>query len=51
MTKRQLLSETAKHFDPVGWHSPIVIRVKVLLQKLWAQGNEWDQLVSTEIQE
>ena len=51
VTKRQLLSETAKLFDPVGWLSPIVIRSKVLLQKLWVQGIEWDQLVSTAIQE
>ena len=50
VTKRQLLSETAKLFDPVGWLSPIVIRFKVLLQKLWVQGFEWDQLVSKEIQ-
>ena len=50
VTKRQLLSETAKLFDPVGWLSPIVIRFKVLLQKLWVQGIEWDQLVSKEIQ-
>ena len=49
VTKRQLLSETAK-FDPVGWLSPIVIRFKVLLQKLWVQGIEWDQLVSKELQ-
>ena len=50
VTKRQLLSETAKLFDPVGWLSPIVIRFKVLLQKLWVQGIEWDQHVSKEIQ-
>ena len=50
VTKRLLLSETAKLFDPVGWLSPIVIRFQVLLQKLWVQGIEWDQLVSKEIQ-
>ena len=43
ITKRQLLSDTAKLFDPVGWFGPIVIKFKILLQKLWTRGVDWDE--------
>ena len=48
LTKRKLLSETAKLFDPVGWLGPIVIKIKIMLQKLWVQGLGWDDTLSTE---
>ena len=42
LTKRDLLSETAKLFDPIGWFGPIIIQFKRLLQKLWIRGIEWE---------
>ncbi|KRY46310.1 hypothetical protein T03_7423 [Trichinella britovi] len=41
-TKRSLLSIVFKIFDPLGWLSPFVVRVKILLQRLWQQGVDWD---------
>ncbi|CAG7729536.1 unnamed protein product [Allacma fusca] len=34
-TKRKILSEIAKVFDPLGFLSPVTIRAKFLRQKLW----------------
>ena len=50
ITKRKLLSETVKLFDPVGWLAPVVIKFKVILQKLWIQGVGWDDVHPTELQ-
>ena len=51
LTKRELLSVTAKLFDPIGWLGPIVIRFKILLQRLWVLGIKWDDFLPHEIQE
>ena len=51
ITKRKILSEVAKLFDPLGWLSPIVIRTKVLLQDLWLAEINWDDQVSPELQD
>lgn len=42
-TKRQLLSEVSKLFDPLGWIAPAIIKIKILMQKLWLAGLEWDE--------
>jgi len=44
-TKRQILSQTAKIFDPAGWCTPIIIRAKMLLQQLWLEKLDWDDPV------
>lgn len=41
-TKRQLLSDSARLFDPLGWISPIIVRIKILYQTLWLQDLQWD---------
>ncbi|XP_078051966.1 uncharacterized protein LOC144478120, partial [Augochlora pura] len=46
MTKRRLLSEIAKIYDPLGWLSPIVIRAKILMQSQWIENLNWDDVVS-----
>jgi len=50
-TKRQILSNIAKLFDPLGWAIPIVIRAKILMQQLWASKCDWDETVPTKILE
>ncbi|CAB0045245.1 unnamed protein product [Trichogramma brassicae] len=44
VTKRRILSEVARIYDPTGWIAPVVVRAKILLQYLWLQGHNWDQL-------
>ncbi|XP_064475507.1 uncharacterized protein LOC135389381 [Ornithodoros turicata] len=41
-TKRFLLQATARIFDPLAFLSPFVIRVKIMFQKLWVLGIDWD---------
>lgn len=42
VTKRMILSNTCKIFDPLGLLSPCTITLKILLQKLWELKLEWD---------
>ncbi|XP_062711095.1 uncharacterized protein LOC134289311 [Aedes albopictus] len=41
-TKRQLLSDSSKFFDPFGWIAPVIIRMKILFQHLWLYDLGWD---------
>ncbi|KRZ75294.1 Gypsy retrotransposon integrase-like protein 1 [Trichinella papuae] len=49
-TKRQLISVTAKLYDPLGHLSPYIIRAKVLFQKLWQKGLNWDDELPSDLQ-
>ncbi|UYV77667.1 hypothetical protein LAZ67_15001855 [Cordylochernes scorpioides] len=42
-SKRSLLSLIASIYDPLGWMYPLVIIFKIMLQKLWAMGCNWDE--------
>ena len=42
LTKRQVLSDMAKNFDPLGWVSPISIKLKSLMQEIWVAKLDWD---------
>ncbi|XP_075168994.1 uncharacterized protein LOC142241135 isoform X1 [Haematobia irritans] len=48
-TKRVILSNMAKLFDPLGLVSPIVVRCKMLLQIIWAQKLHWDETVPQDV--
>ncbi|XP_076660299.1 uncharacterized protein LOC143363619 [Halictus rubicundus] len=51
MSKRELLSEIATLFDPLGWLSPIIIRAKILMQQQWLEKISWDDCVSDNTRE
>lgn len=42
-TKRKVLSELARFFDPMGWLAPVLVRGKILMQDLWLCGVAWDE--------
>ncbi|XP_068148360.1 uncharacterized protein [Drosophila tropicalis] len=46
-TKRQVLSDTARIFDPLGILAPVVINFKILLQELWLLNLDWDSELPT----
>ena len=49
MTKRMVLSELAKVFDPIGFTGALLIRGKILMQKLWQTGIGWDESLCTDV--
>ena len=52
LTKRMILSTTAKFFDPLGLISPVILQSKILFQDICrAEINEWDQEVHGELKQ
>ncbi|XP_039307877.1 uncharacterized protein LOC120358265 [Solenopsis invicta] len=41
-TKRTLLSNIAKLYDPLGFLSPVIITAKIIIQELWILKMDWD---------
>ncbi|KAJ8981431.1 hypothetical protein NQ317_015633 [Molorchus minor] len=48
-TKRHVLSELAKVFDPLGIIAPVIFFTKHLIQRMWISGAEWDDPPSEDI--
>ncbi|XP_060665226.1 uncharacterized protein LOC132797503 [Drosophila nasuta] len=48
-TKREVLSQIAKLFDPAGWLAPFVIRPKIFMQEIWLRTLEWDEHLPTDL--
>lgn len=49
VTKRLLLSDIAKLFDPLGWLAPLTVKLKLLFQDVWKTTVEWNEPVSSDI--
>ena len=45
ISKRTILSEIARLFDPLGLLGPVVVTTKILLQDLWKLQIDWDEQV------
>lgn len=50
ITKRFIMSQSLRIFDPLGLLSPCIIQSKILIQTLWIKGIDWDQPVPQDIQ-
>lgn len=48
-TKRSILSEISRIFDPLGFLTPITLHTKSLMQRLWTLGLDWDEKPPPEI--
>lgn len=42
-TKRGVFSVIARIFDPLGLVGPVTINAKIVLQKIWSAGLQWDE--------
>ena len=51
ITKRQVLKDTCKLFDPLGIASPVSIGAKIFMQLLWQLRIDWDEPLGTDLQE
>ncbi|XP_049882518.1 uncharacterized protein LOC126378330 [Pectinophora gossypiella] len=49
-TKRTILSNSAKLFDPLGLLSPCTIIPKIILQNLWLEKHDWDDEIPSNIE-
>ena len=45
------MSLIGKFYDPLGFLSPVIIRFKVLLQKLCQCKTDWDKIIPEELKE
>ncbi|CAK1583812.1 unnamed protein product [Parnassius mnemosyne] len=50
-TKRCLLSEISKLYDPLGWLAPISTKLKILFQNVWKLNISWDEKIPENIQQ
>lgn len=50
-TKRSVLSQIARIYDPSGWLCPIVFWAKNFIQQLWQSGLDWDSPLPTELEQ
>lgn len=48
-TKRIILSTLAQCFDPLGLVNPVIVKGKILIQKLWLKKLDWDAVIEDEI--
>ncbi|KAJ8032137.1 hypothetical protein HOLleu_25575 [Holothuria leucospilota] len=46
LTKRICLSKINSVYDPLGLLTPVTVRAKILLRKLWGAKLEWDEPIS-----
>ena len=51
LTKRAVLSDSAKIFDPLGLISCVTIVVKIIFQRLWEKGIAWEEPLPLDIQQ
>ncbi|XP_071133119.1 uncharacterized protein [Mytilus edulis] len=45
ITKREVLRQSSRIYDPLGILSPITVRSKMLMQNIWETNFNWDELL------
>ena len=51
LSKRKVLSQIARIYDPIGFASAFMIRAKSALQALWKRGVSWDEELPPKLSE
>jgi hypothetical protein len=49
VTKRMIVSDVAKVLDVLGWFSPVTIKMKILLQRIWEIKLDWDDPIPDKV--
>ncbi|KAJ8708891.1 hypothetical protein PYW08_010273 [Mythimna loreyi] len=49
ISKRTILSDMSKIFDPLGWIVPVTTKLKILFQETWLLNLQWDEQVPDKI--
>ncbi|XP_065082642.1 uncharacterized protein LOC135705019 [Ochlerotatus camptorhynchus] len=49
LTKRCVLAEISKLYDPLGLVSPVIVCAKIIMQKLWSSKLNWDDELEEDI--
>ena len=47
-TKREILQHISSVFDPLGYFSPMILKAKLFMKKLWADKCKWNERISNE---
>ncbi|UYV71966.1 hypothetical protein LAZ67_9001376 [Cordylochernes scorpioides] len=50
-TKRNILSQMSKIYDPLGWFAPVMLKIKLMIQTLWALKLTWDEAIPVGLKE
>ncbi|XP_055623373.1 uncharacterized protein LOC129766803 [Toxorhynchites rutilus septentrionalis] len=51
ITKRSVLSDVSRLFDPLGLVGPVIVQAKIFIQELWKQQCGWDEPLPAELQD
>ena len=51
VTKCDLISDVAKTYDVLGWFAPVIIKAKILFQRLWELKVDWDDPIPPSVKE
>jgi len=49
ITKRFVSQCAASTFDPLGFISPVILKAKLFLQKLWSTSLDWDDILTEDL--
>ncbi|XP_055714269.1 uncharacterized protein LOC129808517 [Phlebotomus papatasi] len=49
LSKRQLLSNVASIYDPLGFLAPVTVTAKILIQEAWKHEKDWDEELPEDI--
>ncbi|GBN03543.1 hypothetical protein AVEN_146663-1 [Araneus ventricosus] len=49
LTKREVLSQIAKLYDPLGIIGPVIAKAKIFMQSLWLQKLDWNDNLPTKV--
>lgn len=51
ITKRTILADISRLFDPLGIVGPVIIQAKIFLQELWKHDCGWDDKLSSDVEQ